>query len=1015
MGLEDGVEQWLAEAPSADHRIREVLTRWLGEHQGQGAVLVEVLFPGLLLTGPIAVGSAAGLDIPFVPTTVQTLEAALGGRWTHRRGLSIAGPNDLWLAAQAPVSAETWEALLRPLEAYLGRLMERRLGAVALEALRRFPNGAEMSFGGPLFFTNSAWSALTGYSKEEAFGRSPRTLLRDPVAPVFDPEYFAQVESLINRGVPWQSALASRTKDGERLWQEITVVPAGRKPDGEAIVFAERRAAEHRSDLDDLLAAAFLEQRAVLRAVPDGMVVLSDDSILVCNEAFRTIVGAPAGAVLPSVVELIEPEDRPSFVERLETAAPFSPSPFRVRGPSGQLRFCDVSSVGSVRFQGSAAVIMVFRDTTEQRHSQDQRMASERLAAVGAIAASLAHEINNPLAYALANIELVLEGLRRPAGPISPEQVEWQNGLSDTLEGLQRIQSIVQDLRVMARMDRGTQEGPPDLLRIIDVAANLAANDLRHQTRLLRPVEGHAPLRVQGQESALVQAFSFLLISAARAARAVGGEQLQEIELRIHELSGTEVQVHLRHEGAPFSEAERRRLFEPRMNPVGGLSLHAARRLIRDAGGDLDLIQDGENGRTFLIRLILAEPPRPAASAPTKASADRKLRVLVVDDEPQVLTVLGRLLRNHPLIAAASGAEALQILEKDADFDAVLCDVMMPGMTGPELYQLIEARWPALAPRVVFMSGGAFTPQTTAFLAQNGDRVLEKPFQPEDVRGVLAKVAEARDQQAPLGYGAPMAVHLKTNASTATTGPTEVASQVKQAEQVTGSPAPEFGLNTTTSRKEDLAAVQQKAEQPKIPAQLRASARGEKVLGHRVATDRETGAQYMFFWKTESPFSQWHPADFGYGGQRFVTSEQWMMALKARVFGDQETLGKILNELDPKKQKELGRQVKNFSAEKWDALSFAAVYVGNALKFGEGALKERLLETRGYTLVEASPHDKIWGIGLGEEAPEAATKSSWQGTNRLGQVLSELREDMLSGKAEARVKAFIAELGIERW
>ncbi len=242
--------------------------------------------------------------------------------------------------------------------------------------------------------------------------------------------------------------------------------------------------------------------------------------------------------------------------------------------------------------------------------------------------------------------------------------------------------------------------------------------------------------------------------------------------------------------------------------------------------------------------------------------------------------------------------------------------------------------------------------------------------------------------------------------------PTNTTAQLTETKPTQGEA---FELNAGQARAKDLSSAAAKAEvTPKMPQLMTDTSSSTKLFGHKVSTDPDTGEKYMYFWKTASPFSQWFPADFEFRGHHFVTSEQWMMAMKALVFGDRETLGKILVELDPKKQKELGRQVKNFDADKWSALAFGAVYLGNALKFG-GELKPRLLETRGHTLVEASPHDTIWGIGLAEESPDSGAKKTWKGTNRLGQVLTELREDLESGKADARIKAFIDQLGIGSW
>jgi hypothetical protein len=153
--------------------------------------------------------------------------------------------------------------------------------------------------------------------------------------------------------------------------------------------------------------------------------------------------------------------------------------------------------------------------------------------------------------------------------------------------------------------------------------------------------------------------------------------------------------------------------------------------------------------------------------------------------------------------------------------------------------------------------------------------------------------------------------------------------------------------------------------------------------------------RFTFFWS--GPFSQWFKSSFTLEGQRYVTAEQYMMAEKARIFGDVEVRDAILATDNARKQKALGREVRNFDAARWNAVAREVVYRGNRAKFlASPKLLEQLLATAGTTIVEASPDDCVWGIGLAEDDPRAADRSKWQGTNWLGDVLTSLRDDLIS-------------------
>ncbi|OJJ20387.1 GTP cyclohydrolase [marine bacterium AO1-C] len=161
-----------------------------------------------------------------------------------------------------------------------------------------------------------------------------------------------------------------------------------------------------------------------------------------------------------------------------------------------------------------------------------------------------------------------------------------------------------------------------------------------------------------------------------------------------------------------------------------------------------------------------------------------------------------------------------------------------------------------------------------------------------------------------------------------------------------------------------------------------------------------TKENFTFFWETRSPFSQWHPSDFTLDNITFNCAEQYMMYKKATLFEDEQIAEQILLTKKPRDQKELGRRVRNFDSETWNNHCKQIVYEANHAKFTQNeVLKEALLATVGTELVEASPYDKIWGIGLTADDPAAQDRSKWQGTNWLGEILTQVRDDILNPKS----------------
>lgn len=155
--------------------------------------------------------------------------------------------------------------------------------------------------------------------------------------------------------------------------------------------------------------------------------------------------------------------------------------------------------------------------------------------------------------------------------------------------------------------------------------------------------------------------------------------------------------------------------------------------------------------------------------------------------------------------------------------------------------------------------------------------------------------------------------------------------------------------------------------------------------------------KYVFFWG--GTFSQWFPSKFEIDGVEYVTAEQYMMAMKAKTFGDTDAQRRIMETENPRMQKAIGREVKNFDPVKWSEVAQQFVYEANMAKFTENIeMYNELMSTGDREIVEASPEDRIWGIGLHASDPRCLDKSQWLGTNLLGIVLMRVREDIRNGR-----------------
>ena len=404
--------------------------------------------------------------------------------------------------------------------------------------------------------------------------------------------------------------------------------------------------------------------------------------------------------------------------------------------------------VVEVDWEGQPARMALLRDLSERRSAEELRLQlerSERLASVGQLAASVAHEINNPLAYVIANLELLQREIKRRTGAHPDEGKRSITHVEYALEGAQRVARIVADLGAFSRKDTVQLARPTDLNDAVRAALSMAHPQLKHRAAVHTDF-GNLPA-AHGDSGRLTQVFLNLFVNAAHAMKE-GHVQENSLSVRTFVSEGRAV-VEVRDSGEGIPTEIRERVFEPffttkKGGEGSGLGLYVCRNIVQSFGGDITLEPNADRGTLARVWVPLWRrselPPRPAARTATASSAPA--RVLVVDDEPFVLRSLEDMLREqHEVVTCSSGEEAKQLLANDARFDVILCDVMMQNGTGPELLLWLRSELPALASRIVFMTGGG-AGALASVQSETPVRVITKPFSIDDVLAQVAATAE---------------------------------------------------------------------------------------------------------------------------------------------------------------------------------------------------------------------------------------------------------------------------------
>jgi PAS domain S-box-containing protein len=484
--------------------------------------------------------------------------------------------------------------------------------------------------------------------------------------------------------------------------------------------------------------------RALIEGLPDLVFVVHAGAVRFVNAAASVTLGLDPAAPLPRFAALLggaSDEQRAELeadVRGVEVDGVRLVAREAILAVPGRAALTVELAGFRGTFGAEPVAVLVARDLTERKRFQERLALADRMVALGTLAAGVAHEVNNPLTYVLVNLESLAEELGREAN-----RAPLALAAREALEGLHRIRLIVRDLQSFAR-PRTTDAQTVDLRHVLEVSLNMASSQLRHRALVVKDY-GPTPL-VLASESRLVQVFVNLLVNAAQAIEP-GAASENRVEITTGADSSGRAEVIIRDTGRGIPHEMRARVFEPffTTKDVGegtGLGLAICHHIVTELGGEIDLDDAPGLGTRVRVRLPPAEratPPGPTAPAHL---ARRSGRILVVDDEPVLARVVQRILEGeHEVVLAGSGREALDLAGRST-FDLVLCDLMMPDMTGAQLHAALEVSVPALAERMLFMTGGEPTGAAATMLQRDDLHCLEKPFSSASLRIAVQRELE---------------------------------------------------------------------------------------------------------------------------------------------------------------------------------------------------------------------------------------------------------------------------------
>jgi len=602
--------------------------------------------------------------------------------------------------------------------------------------------------------------------------------------------YLRHRRELFSSGAPHGCELRLVKANGEAFWVRLDARVA-EGADRTRVCRTVLSDISERKRADETLRISEARHRTLFQNSPDALLTLAPPiwTFTSCNAASISMFGARDEKDLLSrsfadYSRERQPDDRRS----LESASALFAAALRDGSASFEWTFQRgaaeefAATVTAARMDAGVTPFLqiTVRDQTEARKQHAAAAQTERLASMGLLAASMGHEINNPLAYLISNAEDLAQLLPKFAavstrcaaglhGAVGDEAFTaivgedaallepagWQGAIDrarDALDGARRITRISQALSTFARVEV-SDLCEVDLQHAIENAVVMTSNEIRFRARLDLEFTPIPP--VWASEGKLSQVFLNLLINASHA---VDDRETRIITVRTWSENGY-VCAAVEDTGAGITSANLARIFEPffstkRAGAGSGLGLSICRNIVTEFGGDIEVQSALNEGTRFVVRLpawLDATTALRSTPSPADAVEQEMLhgRILIIDDEAPLRVVMRRLLVAHEVVSAASGQAALSILEHDRAFDLILCDLMMPGVTGMDVHHWLLEHDSVLAARVVFITGGAFGPAAAEYLNDSTNLKLQKPFGNDEFTNMVSGRIRAAKSEPP--------------------------------------------------------------------------------------------------------------------------------------------------------------------------------------------------------------------------------------------------------------------------
>jgi len=470
------------------------------------------------------------------------------------------------------------------------------------------------------------------------------------------------------------------------------------------------------------------------------------DQLTYVSPAYDEIWGQPREKLYSNPYEWMEPiieadKDKVKlFLDQISKQKTATVE-YRIVRPDGIIKIIFVKAFQVRDEQGKLInIIGIAADMTEFTQLKAQAHLNDKLTTVGTLAAGIAHEINNPIAWILGNLTFIKKNKTKF------DLIKLEEVVDESIQGAKRIRDIVKNLKEFARVDE-TEITLVDLHHILDSVLIIASAEIKLRAHVVTEYAKNLP-SIEGNSGQLHQVFLNLAMNAVQAIPE-GDIENNTIRIVTAQENGY-VRVDVTDTGSGIQPENLAKIFDPffttkKIGNGSGLGLSISHGIVEKLGGNITVKSAPGNGSTFSVYLPLIQKTRiKSDKKPPKTvvipTSTRK-RILVVDDEPYLLKSIQRMLEDqHDITTASSGQAALDILKNEKQYDLIISDLSMPNISGADLYHFIAEKFPGLENHIIFMTGGAYTANLKEFISSVNNARLIKPFEQEELLRLIESV-----------------------------------------------------------------------------------------------------------------------------------------------------------------------------------------------------------------------------------------------------------------------------------